>query len=138
MAQRIHLHTGGADSYLSKQQARQLASKLLLAVNAQPVQPILTPIPTSVLAQRSAQVAQQKAAQKATGEVLQFTGKSSFQDPGWKRHALDLAKQRAQRQLEDYKRSLEIRGKSLKGTLKTQCLVGQDGSVVFTITVNIA
>ena|SRR5437879_2271156 len=131
MTQRIHLRTGGKDTQLTVTQARVLGSRLILAANNTPTPQALTPVPRSVLAQRSAQTAQKKASKS-----LQFEGKSSFYLDHLRDYAKDLAKQRAHSQLSAWKRRMAGQGKSIKGTSSGKYTI-TGPSVTYTITVEI-
>src|SRR5947207_3901048 len=81
-------------------------------------------------AQRSAPVTQRSAvpARSAGQKVLEFEGKSSFQNPLWAQYAKDLARRRARSKADSYLKSLQHEGKDLSNCQATgQHFVKENG-----------
>src|SRR5439155_13440068 len=102
----------GQEIYMDAEQSRQLGLQIFQVLG--PSKNLQRSAATrSTTAQRSAPVTQRSAApaRSAGQKVLEFEGKSSFQNPLWEQYARDLARRRARSKADSYLKSLASHGK---------------------------
>src|SRR2546430_1894174 len=132
----IRSEDGQEEIQLDPETARQLGLQIFQVLG--PSKNLQRSAATAQRSARSAPVTQRSAvpARSAGQKVLEFEGKSSFQNPLWEQYAKDLARRRARSKADSYLKRLQHEGKDLSNCQATgQHFVKENGDVTYRIKV---